>query len=245
MIDYEQLKALAGKLSVPVATTAFPDQGEDTIRAVLAACRRIFVQLDPTQLQAPVVVFAQATGDTVLDSHSGIQVTNLLGLTTYTPSGFFLQIDPHTNTMHLWPGHAPLDVEHLRKYGIIFIHDAGNERLLISDQEVSLPRIFSGEQSFFSTPYYADLDDALQYYDSALVRRSQCDILERTWFDDNRLYLKAGPEDAIQRSLLRFLRQSLRANAEVMREQKVNETDPVDIRVTFQFSNRVALLEIK
>lgn len=245
MIDYVRLKALAGQLSVPVATTAFPDTGERAIKALLTACRQMFAQLDPSQLQGPVVMYCQADTDTELTLPAGERVNNLVRLTHYLGSGFFLQVEPSSGIMHVSPGQAALDVDELRKFGIVFIHDDGDERFLISDQEVTLDRLFPGKQSFFSTPYYADLDDALEYYRSSLVKQSTCEILKETWFDDKRLYLKAKPEDAIQRSLRRFLRYTLRSNAEVMREQNVNDTKPVDIRVTFQFANRVALIEVK
>ena len=245
MIDYGRLKELAGRLSVPVATTAFPGTGEPAIKAVLTACRKIFTQLDPSQLQGSVVVFSRAETCVELTLPAGERVSNPMGLTRYAASGFFLQIDPSSRIMHVSPGHPTLDIDVLRKSGIVFVHDSGNERFLISDQEVELPQLFPGEQSFFATPHYADLDNALEYYSSSLVRQSSCDILSAAWFDDRRLYLQAKPEDAIQRSLRRFLRYTLRSDAEVMREQNVSDTEPVDIRVTFQFSNRVALVEVK
>ena len=245
MIDFGKLKDLAGRLSVPVATATFPDAGEPAIKAVLAACREIFTQLDPSQLQESVVVFAQAATDAKLHLPPGAPVNHPIGLTRYAASGFFLQIDPSSKIMQISPGLPPLEINILRRSGVVFIHENGNERFLISDREITLPRLFPGEQSFFATPHYQELNDALEYYHSALVRQSSCDILKRNWFDSNRLYLKAKPEDAIQQSLLRFLRFSLRSDAEVMREQKVNDTDPVDIRVTFHFANRVALLEVK
>ena len=65
------------------------------------------------------------------------------------------------------------------------------------------------------------------------------------WYDENRLFLIEKPEDTIQRSLQKYLYFSLRSDAEVMREQNVDDTHPVDIRITFQFSNRVALIEVK
>ena len=49
----------------------------------------------------------------------------------------------------------------------------------------------------------------------------------------------------MRRSLTRFLRWTLAADTEVMPEQNVDESHPIDIRVTFNFPNRVGLIEIK
>ena len=49
----------------------------------------------------------------------------------------------------------------------------------------------------------------------------------------------------MRRSLAQFLDIVLRGTAEVRPEQVVDETHPVDVKVTWMFTNRLALVEIK
>jgi len=49
----------------------------------------------------------------------------------------------------------------------------------------------------------------------------------------------------MRNSLEQHLRSSLRGDVEIRPEQVVDEGNPVDIKVTWQFSNRLALIEIK
>jgi hypothetical protein len=49
----------------------------------------------------------------------------------------------------------------------------------------------------------------------------------------------------MRNSLTQFLKHTLRGNVEVRPEQIVNATRPVDIKVTWFMSNRLALIEIK
>ena len=245
MINYEELQSLAGSLAVPLAVQSFPQGGDSAVRAVLRACKQIFAVVEPSQLQGPVIVFSQAQSDSAIDLSSGRKIVNMTELLAYVNIGFALEINSSTTAVRAWPGRPPVDVDVLRTSGVVFVHDSGNEEFLISNAEIPLPRVFAGPQSFFSVPNYATLDDALAFYRQPMVRLSHCDILQTVWHDSNRLFLKEKPEDTIQRSLLRYLRYTLRNDAEVMREQKVNDTNPVDIRVTFQFANRVALIEVK
>ncbi len=245
MIDYERLQNLAQSLAVPTAVRSFPDGGDTSIRAVYQTCRQVFRVIDPSQLGGPVVIFSRVHQDVEEQPNIGTPVVDVNGLTQYVETGFTVEVDSSTNALRLWVREPPMDVWELSKSGVVFQHNHGSERFLISQEEVSLPRLFAGEQSIFSAPHFADLADALAYYSYPIVRNSECPILETVWHDKNRLFLVEKPEAKIQRSLQNFLHFTLRSDAEVMREQNVDASHPVDIRVTFHFSNRVALIEVK
>ena len=245
MIDHEQLQILAQRLAVPAAVRSFPDGGDAAIRAVYQICQRVFRTIDPSQLEGPVIIFSQAHQDAAAQLTSGTTVVDLAGLKQFVEAGFTIEVNSLTNAMQLWVGGPPIDVEQLSKVGVVFLHEHGSEKFLISDEEVCIPRIFAGEQSIFSVPHYADLAEALAHYNYPIVRHSECPILETVWHDKNRLFLIEKPENTIQRSLQKFLHFTLRGDAEVMREQNVDDTHPVDIRITFHFTNRVALIEVK
>jgi hypothetical protein len=101
--------------------------------------------------------------------------------------------------------------------------------------------------SYFAVPYFLDLRESLVRYGTISVRQAQCDIFRTTWRESARLVFVNKPEATMRRSLQQYLRASLRAHGpiQVMPEQNVNETKPVDIKVTWTASNRVALIEIK
>ena len=96
-------------------------------------------------------------------------------------------------------------------------------------------------------PTFFDLDRALRHYANGLARYSTCHILRAIWVDDKRLVLVNKPEQIMRRSLAQFLRCTLRDHelVEIREEQNVDETHPVNIKVTWSFSNRIAIIEIK
>ena len=244
MIDYDQLHSLASRLAVPTAVKSFPAGGEAAVRAVYRTCKRAFATIAPFQLNGPVIIFSQAEAGTIEFASAGVNVSNINEINAYLNTGFTLEVDPATESLRIWAG-QPKPAEQLSPGAVVFVHDGGIEKFLISDSEVDIPRLYPGVQSFFSIPTFADLDDALAFYKNPLARTSDCPILSTVWYDDYRLFLIEGPEDTIQCSLHIFLRNTLRGDAEVMREQNVDKTHPVDIRVNFHLSNNVALIEVK
>lgn len=105
----------------------------------------------------------------------------------------------------------------------------------------------SGLPSSFGLPTFLELEDALTFYGVRLARQSSCYVLQDCWLDNRRIYLRNKPEATMRRSLAQHLRSSLRAHelVEVREEQNVDESHPVDIKVTWSLTNRLALIEIK
>ena len=101
--------------------------------------------------------------------------------------------------------------------------------------------------TYFGIPYFIDLRESLVRYGEISVKTAQCEIFHETWRQETRISFKNRPEATMRKSLQQYLRASLRDHGpiEVMPEQNVDETHPVDIKVTWTNSNRVALIEIK
>ncbi|MFE7968003.1 hypothetical protein ACFU0X_34050 [Streptomyces cellulosae] len=101
--------------------------------------------------------------------------------------------------------------------------------------------------TYFGIPYFIDLRESLVRYGEISVKTAQCEIFRDTWRQEARISFRNKPEATMRRSLQQYLRASLRDHGpiEVMPEQNVDETHPVDIKVTWTNSNRVALIEIK
>lgn len=88
------------------------------------------------------------------------------------------------------------------------------------------------------------MDVALEDYRVKFAKMSNCPHLKSVWFNKDRIYFKSGPEDSLRDSLHFFLSCQLR-DAEVRPEQNMDTSHPVDIKITWTFTNRLAVIEIK
>ena len=91
---------------------------------------------------------------------------------------------------------------------------------------------------------YLELDEAMDYYNTRYVRDSSCAVLSQIWTDEAKREFVQKPEHFMRDSLWQCLQNILR-NHTVKREQIVDATHPVDIKVTWPAINNVALIEVK
>jgi len=136
--------------------------------------------------------------------------------------------------------------EEIAKTAIVY-HCAGwLEEFLAGDRRKAVMRLDTSTRSQFSVPTFGTVREALLHFARDNVRESTCYIFRNIWHDQNRLFLKAGPESLIRDSLTQFLRNRLGAEHDVLPEQNVNEKNPVDIRVQPRLqNNRLMIIEIK
>jgi hypothetical protein len=146
------------------------------------------------------------------------------------------------------------DVLTVSDYAVVYVYgDDGEEYFWARGQNRTVTRLHPALQSAFATPTFTSLDDALNYYARHVARVSRCHVLDPktggstrgAWYDPKRLFFLAKPETTIRRSLEQFLVASLRGSADVRPEQIVDESHPVDLKVTFDSPRHVALVEIK
>jgi len=122
---------------------------------------------------------------------------------------------------------------------------AQNETLTIKEKKFQLSEYYdSAMSSIFARPVYKELDEALDYYDTRYAKESSCAILSRAWTDANKKEFMEKPEHYMRDSLWQCLQNILR-NHTVKREQIVDATHPVDIKVTWPIISNVALIEVK
>lgn len=137
-------------------------------------------------------------------------------------------------------------VKELAKSGIVYRYKAGQETFYSKDQAQEVSRFDTTALSQFSVPTFGDLREALQRYAVESIRESTCYLFDEAWNDANRLFFASGPEWRMRRSLTQYLRNRMSGDYDVLPEQNVDESHPVDIRVTPKLSNtRLALIEIK
>ena len=135
-------------------------------------------------------------------------------------------------------------VDTLRTNALVYQRDQAVETILGKAKEKSLPQIPNSE-SYFSVQTYKELDEALEAYKVIVARYSDnCSQLATVWLEPNKIFFKPKPEHIMRDSLTYFLKVRLR-NTEVRPEQVVDKSHPVDIKVTWDYTCNLALIEIK
>jgi hypothetical protein len=136
------------------------------------------------------------------------------------------------------------DIHFARQNAIVykFIKSTETEIIFGKTEHKNLPLIPDAD-SYFAVQTYKKLEQALEEYSTKIARHSFCPYLQKAWFDDTRIFFKPAPEHHLRNSLLQFLN-SLR-NAEARPEQIVDDSHPVDIKVTWSLASHLALIEIK
>lgn len=129
---------------------------------------------------------------------------------------------------------------------ICYIYNAAqNESLTIKGKHFQLSEYYdSAVSSIFARPTYKELEEAMDYYDTRYVRECSCKVLSQIWTDATKKEFVQKPEHFMRDSLWQCLQNILR-NHTVKREQIVDATHPVDIKVTWPTINNVALIEVK
>lgn len=146
--------------------------------------------------------------------------------------------------LRFWPTSID-DFSELCRVAVIY-HFRGGDFFVIEGALAEVPNP-TGFPSVFGVPTFVELEAALGYYANALARYSTCKILRTCWHDSGRILLKNKPEEIMRESLTQYLRSTLRDQelVEVREEQNMDESKPVDIKVTWSLSNRLAIIEIK
>ncbi|MBD8498514.1 hypothetical protein [Paenibacillus arenosi] len=128
---------------------------------------------------------------------------------------------------------------------VIYTYENGVEIFKANGKIIEVPNPDSASISIFAKPTFKDLDEALWIYYNKRAKTSICTKLRECWISSDRLRFKAGPEHIMRDSLYYFLDTGLRGSPIVKREQNVDDTDPVDIKVSWSWSNASALIEVK
>ncbi|MBL7956002.1 MAG: hypothetical protein JNJ91_13280 [Flavobacteriales bacterium] len=121
------------------------------------------------------------------------------------------------------------------------------EEIWIGTECIPVEKFLPGASSQFILHHFDTIREAILHYREHLARASTCLLLREAWQDrDKRFWFAPKPEFRLRNSLCQFLRSSTRFDDYWVRpEQFVDETDPVDIKVTSQMSTREALIEVK
>ena len=220
------------------------DEGSERLQELLRHVERAYRVLSPDQLVADLSIAVR------LDEHapvpplgggSGEVVPGIEGLSVLLGIHDPIVIEVHPDgTAEYW---VRPQVTNLDGRLVYVYRGPAHECFLASGAEVPVPNQ-SGQLSQWAIPYFRSLEEALNSYSTHAARLSQCPILSRAWQDGKRLVFAAKPEHHMRDSLVFALRNTLR-DVEVMPEQNVDVTGPVDIKVRWTAGQQVALIEVK
>lgn len=240
----EGIEQLASMGFAPLVERHHGAAGGKGLRAIMTVLRQIYRQFQPGPSSPRLVVFQVIAKDAYKIDGTATKLNEISDILTWVNDPLAIEIAAD-GALLVWPSLSGEDLAELSRYGVVYSFEGGKEYFWAGGEQSGIPRIVPGAVSLFAVPTFGLLEEALQFYRSTVVRVCQCEILKSAWYDANRLFFKSKPERLMRRSLVQFLRASLRHAAEVAPEQNVDESHPIDIRITFEATQNVALIEIK
>jgi hypothetical protein len=243
-VNLELMKKVAEQSFLPATVKAHGEQGEILLKKILEIIPRIYQYISPETHKKPIVIFKLLSDEErILPEDQASRVTNVQALTQIVKEGFIVQ---HLDNEQLlvW-NYQILKINEIAQKGIVYLYSNEKEYFFAKDSKKLVEKLILSYPSSFCIPTFRNLKEAIEDYKTTQIRCSSCKIFNNVWHDKNRLFFKNGPEEIIRNSLTQFLKIVLRGDAEVRPEQVVDETHPIDIKVTWSTAHKLALIEIK
>ncbi len=204
----------------------------------------IYRQLDYNSFEH-VVICVSANAEKVLHTYDKDLKNDFSSVNIFaTKSGTSILIEINENGSFTTIMDVTIDIDHIKHRGVVYSYTKNNdEELIYTCNKSSKLTPIPGADTYFSIQTFKSLDTALEQYAIKRALYSECNFLKEAWLDENRIFFKPSPESLLRDSLTDFLKITFRE--EVRPEQIVDTSHPVDIKVTWQMVNRIALIEIK
>lgn len=233
---------MAASLYPARIASEFGETGLQAMRTLLTVVNEVHVRLAYEMWSEGLTIFSALDPDADLIDPSGSVVLGMEELVQRVSTGATIQA-LSDGRVRVW--FNAIDPLGLADRAVVY-YFKGVDYFVLDGVLEPVPN-GSGFPSVFGLPTFVELQDALRCYGRRLARYSGCYILKGCWFDEKRHLLRNKPEVTMRQSLAQHLRSSLRAHelVEVREEQNVDETHPVDIKVTWSLTNRIGLIEIK
>jgi hypothetical protein len=243
-VDLVRMRQIVEELYVAKVDIVFGSAGMNAFRQLLDTLTQLFRTHDPWHRNGSLAIFIRPKPPTdapkpkypthtlvapssityELDQPSLVEISDSGGLVFYN-------ISEH-------------DVPSLSAEAIVYVYENGVERFYVGGQTFRIINPSSVHSSAFCRPTFSSLEAALDQYRTRVALDSSCYILQDAWAEPRRIFLKSKPEATMRRSLQQYLSGCF-TDAEVRPEQIVDESHPVDIKITWAETNRRALIEIK
>jgi hypothetical protein len=246
-LDLAKMQEIANESHAVAVAKCFGPAGPRTLRALTEMITRLYKNIEPAQRTQPLLLFmrppqvspfaptaATATPQhEVSDPDHAWHELNPACIVEVTDTGQLKVFEPDA-----------FDPEDLSSEAIVYTYHDGVECFVIDRVSYTIINPAPTHASVFARPTFSSLAQALEDYRTGVARNTTCFILADAWSDGKRLFLCAKPEWIMRRSLHQYLR-TIFPDAEVRPESVVDESHPVDIKITWSDTNRRALIEIK
>lgn len=218
----------------------------DPLQDLLEQVHEVLQVLSPDQISGVLTIGLElgVPCPQPLADGAGQEVSSAKFLSVLLGAGQDLAIEVlAAGRLRYWVG--PVVLHHAGRLVYTF-SGPGQETFSVAGTVVDVPPL-NGQVSRYAVPYFLDLEDALENYGERSARYTQCPKLHEGWRDDTRLIFAPEPEHHMRDSLVYHLRIILRgySGLEVMPEQNVNATRPVDIKIRWSAGTPIAMIEIK
>jgi len=244
VIDESGMRSLCNEVYAYMVAKVFGDSGVAGLFCILETIRELYRHVEPERVKGQVIVFFPLSKlGCVLPASTGELCGNLSLLVPQANSGILLEVRSD-GRRYSHPPHSKSTSE-LAHTAVVYEYRDGEESFFAGTESKQMIKLVATARSQFAVPTFFNLREALKEYALSFVRYCGCPILKGIWADAHRLFLKPAPEGEMRRSLTHFLKVRLGASYEVRPEQVMDESHPVDIKVTFSPTNRLMILEIK
>ena len=258
-VDPDWMARIAEEMYVGAVQKHFGDSGTQSLRTTLLTIRKLYEHVPPERVKGTLVVVCPVGGDATATSivDEGTAGNGVTPTVVTKMEHLVVELEPQGPTVNvlevlrggrlrLFADVAVPDYRVLSEHSIVYVFEDSQETFYIAGDVLEVVNPTRGvHPSVYAIPTFRALEDALQDYYLNFVRYCGCRILANVWMSGARVVLKNRPERTMRHSLAQFLQVALRGGAIVREEQNVDESHPVDIRVTWQLATRIALLEIK
>ncbi len=220
------------------------NEGAACLHSILSTIRKVFDHIDPNQIQGSLVIFKTLNNDErPIDIHGLVSNQFIYGMHQTNINNITIQLLENSEIL-VWQEY-PEDIVSLSESAIVYEYHNRTERFLANGQVKRVEKLFPNRSSYFAPFTFDDLGIALEEYKVKMVRYSSCEIFSTAWFDKNKIFFINRPEHIFRDSLTQFLKSRFRDRVEIRPEQNVDDSHPVDIKVTWMSTNRLGLIEIK
>jgi hypothetical protein len=244
-LDLKRIRELVAQDYGAGVEEHYGEIGMQRLRQLTAALERIHEHLAYELLQDGLTVFATLEPDRRPLNSATVVPATISRLPLLVRGGATIQV---LGEDELLVSLEPLDPLALAAEALVYRFDGGDHFVLGG----KLQRVenLTPFPSLWGTPTFFELEDALAYYRDSVALVCDCELLaQRLWHDPQRRWILCHrPEDTLQRSLWRYLRQTMRGTdriVEVDREVPVEGHSAPDIKVTWSQTTRIALIEVK
>lgn len=249
-IDIDKLNLIVETLYVAVVSRAFGSDGTLALRHLLSMIRTVYVHVDPELTQGTLVIFKPIADSNLIDRYGQPatfrDLTNLCQTYDMHSGNCSLMVQAGNGDYLLWQDVA-VDCAELSATGIVYQYARRNESFVVQGADTPVINPCTTFASVFAIPTFGELSDALENYSTRAIRFSSCPIFSECWHSgprSDRIFFRPGPEETMRNSLTYYLKTVL-PDAEVRPEQVVDDSHPVDIKVTWMLTSKLALIEIK